>query len=58
MEGLNDRSVADDEVAVEQAGDLPWGDSVHRLREGDDRLAQGRLQPAMRGRCQVHVPEE
>ena len=29
----------DDEIAVEQAGDLARGDAVHGLRERDDRIA-------------------
>jgi hypothetical protein len=32
--------MADDEVAVQQAGDLPWGGAVDRLPQGDDCLAR------------------
>src|SRR3954468_11924845 len=35
-----DHAVADDEVAVEQAGDLPRRRPVHGLVQGDHRLAR------------------
>ena len=44
--GRGDRSVADDDVALEQAGGLAWGGAV-------DRVGELELEPAVRAGLEV-----